>query len=109
MMFSRFGQVRRLISTQKIQLFLPYNILFSTDGPCGKKILKCLNEGVFQTSNCKCKCKDTETGKKCESKSIFYFLCRQRFKNLVSHSNAVILNPSFSLAFSRFLLTITTP
>ena len=25
------------------------------------------------------------------------------------HYNAVILNPSFSLALSRFLLTITTP
>ena len=27
----------------------------------------------------------------------------------IKHSNAVILNPSFSLALSRFLLTITTP
>ena len=32
-----------------------------------------------------------------------------RYYTLILHSNAVILNPSFSLAISRFLLTITTP
>ena len=30
-------------------------------------------------------------------------------KAAIAFSNAVILNPSFSLALSRFLLTITTP
>ena len=49
-----------------------------------------------------------------------YLLCTMRICNselqekfqimhCTSHSNAVILNPSFSLVLSRFLLTITTP
>ena len=33
----------------------------------------------------------------------------QEYINIISFSNAVILNPSFSLALSRFLLTITMP
>ena len=37
------------------------------------------------------------------------YTCFSYFLLFIKYSNAVILNPSFSLALSRFLLTITTP